>query len=215
MYAVTGGLPRAHAALPRLRDRRPGLPEEIHDQGKPGGHATFETPDLDRAIAYYIEVNGLVLSAKDKGRAFLASKTGLLTIALEHGREANFSRPRSRSAQCRFCRHGQEVVGRRLSSDIRSDAVPGIGKMLAFDDPVGTTIELFTEWNYLGSHHQVFGAGPLKLGHIACVVEDPKAMADFYCRVLGFRVSDWIEDYFVFFRCNPDHHTVNFIRGSE
>jgi catechol 2,3-dioxygenase-like lactoylglutathione lyase family enzyme len=40
-------------------------------------------------------------------------------------------------------------------------------------------------------------------------------MADFYCRVLGFRVSDWIEDFFVFLRCNPDHHTVNFIRGAK
>jgi catechol 2,3-dioxygenase-like lactoylglutathione lyase family enzyme len=29
------------------------------------GHATFETPDLDRAIAYYTDVNGLVLSAKE------------------------------------------------------------------------------------------------------------------------------------------------------
>ena len=47
------------------------------------GHATFVTPDLDRAITYYTEVNGLVLNAKDKGRAYLASKTGLLTIALE------------------------------------------------------------------------------------------------------------------------------------
>jgi hypothetical protein len=28
-------------------------------------------------------------------------------------------------------------------------------------------------------------------------------------------VSDWIEDYFVFLRCNPDHHAVNFIRGSK
>jgi catechol 2,3-dioxygenase-like lactoylglutathione lyase family enzyme len=61
----------------------------------------------------------------------------------------------------------------------------------------------------------VLGAGPLKLGHIARVVEDPQATSDFYCRVLGFRVSDWIEDYFVFLRCNPDHHTANFIRGAK
>jgi len=93
--------------------------------------------------------------------------------------------------------------------------MPGIGNVLAFEDPNRTTIELFTEWSYLGSHHQVFGAGPLKLGHVARFVENPKAMADFYCRVLGFRVSDWIEDYFVFLRCNPDHHTVNFIHGSK
>jgi catechol 2,3-dioxygenase-like lactoylglutathione lyase family enzyme len=101
-----------------------------------------------------------------------------------------------------------------VKCDRLSDAVPGIGKMLAFSDPTGTTIELFTEWNYLGAHHQVLGAGPLKLGHIAREVEDPKALAEFYCCVLGFRVSDWIEDFFVFLRCNPDHHTINFVRGS-
>jgi catechol 2,3-dioxygenase-like lactoylglutathione lyase family enzyme len=102
-----------------------------------------------------------------------------------------------------------------VKSELRTDAVPGIGKVLAFNDPKGTTIELFQEWKYLGAHHQCFGAGPLKLGHIAYVVEDPQAMADFYCRVLGFRVSDWIEDFFVFLRCNPDHHSVNFIRGPK
>ena len=40
-------------------------------------------------------------------------------------------------------------------------------------------------------------------------------MAEFYCNTLGFRVSDWIADFFVFLRCNPDHHTVNFIRGEK
>ena len=56
------------------------------------GHASFETPDLDRAIAYYTEVNGLVLHAKGHNQAFLASKTGLLTIALERGTTANLQR---------------------------------------------------------------------------------------------------------------------------
>src|SRR6267378_2816451 len=56
------------------------------------GHATFETPDLDKALAYYTEVNGLVLNSRDKDRAYLASKTGLLTIALERGRDAGLRR---------------------------------------------------------------------------------------------------------------------------
>src|SRR5690606_7863585 len=30
----------------------------------------------------------------------------------------------------------------------------------------------------------------------------------------GFRVSDWIEDFFVFLRCGPDHHSLNFLRGN-
>ena len=56
------------------------------------GHASFETPDLDRGIAYYTEVSGLVLHAKSQSQAFLASKTGLLTIALERGDAANLKR---------------------------------------------------------------------------------------------------------------------------
>jgi hypothetical protein len=45
---------------------------------------------------------------------------------------------------------------------VRSDPVPGIGEVLAFKDNKGTTIELFKSWDYLGSHHQVLGVGPLK-----------------------------------------------------
>ena len=32
---------------------------------------------------------------------------------------------------------------------------------------------------------------------------------------MGFKVSDWIDDWFVFMRCNTDHHTVNFIKGDK
>jgi len=180
------------------------------------GHATFETPDLDKALAYYTEVNGLVLHSRDKDRAYLASKTGLLTIALEKGRHEGLRRISFEvSPKADVADMAKKLSADGIKSELRSDSVPGLGKVLAFNDPKGTTIELFQEWSYLGAHHQCFGAGPLKLGHIAYVVEDPQAIADFYCRVLGFRVSDWIEDFFVFLRCNPDHHTVNFIRGPK
>jgi len=180
------------------------------------GHATFETPDLDKALDYYTGVNGLKLIRRDKSRAYLASKIGLLTIVLEQGREENLKKISFEVApNSDFADLAKALAADGVKSELRSDSVPGIGKVLAFDDPKGTTIELFTEWQYLGSHHQVFGAGPLKLGHIAYMVHDPQAIADFYCRVLGFRVSDWIEDFFVFLRCNPDHHTVNFIRGPK
>jgi catechol 2,3-dioxygenase-like lactoylglutathione lyase family enzyme len=59
------------------------------------------------------------------------------------------------------------------------------------------------------------GVGALKLGHVAFVVHDPNPMAEFYAKVLGFRISDWIGDFFVFMRCNADHHAVNFITGKN
>jgi len=180
------------------------------------GHATFETTDLDRAIAYYTDVIGLVLNTKEKGHAFLASKIGLLTIALEQGAEGKLKRLSFEvPPNADIAGMAKTLSEHGVRSELRSDSIPGIGEVLTFDDPNGTTVELFTKWNYLGSHHQVLGAGPLKLGHVAHTVEDPKVMADFYCRVLGFRVSDWIDDYVVFLRCNPDHHTVNFFRGAK
>ena len=49
------------------------------------GHATFETPDMERMIDYYTEVVGLVLAEREKDRAYLASKVGLLTIQINKG----------------------------------------------------------------------------------------------------------------------------------
>ena len=76
-----------------------------------------------------------------------------------------------------------------------NDSVPGIPKVLSFKDPKGTTIELFSDWNLSRMHHQVIGVGPLKLGHVAFVVDDAKKIADFYERFsasgfpTGWRIS--------------------------
>src|SRR5262249_16937321 len=51
----------------------------------------------------------------------------------------------------------------------------------------------------------------LKLGHVAYRVLDVQQIVKFYSEVLGFRVSDWRGDFFVFLRCNTDHPTLNFI----
>src|SRR5262245_5352063 len=179
-------------------------------------HATFETPDLGKALAYYTQANGLALVAREKERAFLATKSGRLAIALEQG------------AQARCARLAFEVapdadlvaLRRRLSEagvgcEERGSSTPGIAKILTFADPNGTAIELFAEWTGVDAPRDVVGVGPLKLGHVAFFVPDPNRIAEFYQRLLGFRVSDWIEDFFVFLRCNPDHHTVNFLRGDR
>jgi catechol 2,3-dioxygenase-like lactoylglutathione lyase family enzyme len=180
------------------------------------GHATFETSDLERQIAYWTEVAGLVLAERDKNRAFLATRTGLLAVALERADRAHCTRLSFEVApNSDFAALAKELAADGINSELRNDSVPGISKVLTFKDNKGTAIDLFSDWSYLGSHHQVSGIGPLKLGHIAFHVPDVKAIADFYVKVMGFRVSDWIEDWFVFMRCNPDRHTVNFIRGDN
>lgn len=179
-------------------------------------HATFETVDLARAVDYYTQVNGLVLAEREKDRAFLVTKTGLLAVQLNQASRARCSSlsfelaPNADLAAIR-----QQLTGEGIKCEERHGSTPGIPRMLSFLDPNGTAIELFSDWNYLGHWRDGVGIGPLKLGHVAFFVPDPKLIAKFYQHVLGFKISDWIEDFFVFLRCNPDHHTVNFVRGEE
>lgn len=177
------------------------------------GHATFETPDLERQIEYFTDIVGLVLAERQNGRAFLATKLGDLAVTLHKGSEAKcagISFQAAAATDFGDLRRGLEAEGVRC--DLRNDPSPGIPQALTFADPKGTTIEVFTTATPLPRKPND-GIGPIKLGHLAFCVAEPKAFADFYGRVLGFRVSDWIEDWFVFMRCGPDHHTVNFVQG--
>ena len=179
-------------------------------------HATFETPDIDRQIDYFTQIAGLTLTERENGRAFLATKLGDLAVQLEKGDHARCARLAFQVApdtEFDDIRRGVEAEGVRCQT--RNDPTPGIPRMLAFEDPKGTVCEVFAAQTPIGKNQQVPGIGPIKLGHLAFVVPEPKEFAAFYTRVLGFRVSDWIQDWFVFMRCGPDHHTVNFVRGKR
>lgn len=185
-------------------------------QAKRIGHATFETPDLDRQVEYYQEVVGLSVVGREAGSAYLATQTGQLAVVLHKGAEQGCRKIAFEvSSSLLPAEIGKQLSAEGLKSELQSDAVPGIGTTVAFTDPKGTKVELFSEWSFLGSNapHTGGGAVPNKLGHLAYVVNDPAAIAAFYQKTLGFRLSDWIGDYFVFLRCGVDHHTVNFIRG--
>ena len=180
------------------------------------GHATFETSDLARQTEYYTDLLGLTVAEREKDSVYLATKIGQLAIQLNKGeRECCTKLSFEVAPNSDFGELARELAKDGIKSDLRNDSIPGIGAVLVFEDCKGTTVELFKDWSYLGKHTQVSGVGPLKLGHVAWVVNDVPATVDFYTRVLGFRVSDWIGDFFAFIRCNSDHHTLNFIRGKN
>ncbi len=180
------------------------------------GHATFETPDLDRLIDYHTQVTGLALVARETDRAFLAARTGQLAVEAVR---ADAPRCAGLSFEVAgdedFADMARRLAAHGVKSELRSDGIPGTPQVLSFQDPKGTAIQIFKEWSCVGADEAVGGVGPLKLGHVAFFVPDPKAISEFYATVLGFKVSDWIGDFFVFMRCNADHHAVNFIRGDK
>src|SRR3974390_2542478 len=149
------------------------------------GHATFETPDIERLIDYYTEVVGLVLAEREKDRAFLASKVGLLTVQInKSAAERCTSLSFEVAPNSDFGALARELEKDGIKSEVQNDSIPGLGAVLTFKDNKGTTIALLKEWSYLGKHLLHLGVGPLKLGHIAFVVPDPKRTAEFYQRVM-------------------------------
>jgi catechol 2,3-dioxygenase-like lactoylglutathione lyase family enzyme len=179
-------------------------------------HATFETPDIDRQIEYFTQIAGLVLAERVNGRAYLSTKVGDLAVQLEKGRQVRCARIAFQVApETEFDDIRRGIENENLRCELRNDPTPGISKLVAFEDPKGTVLEVFAAQTPISKNQAVPGVGPLKLGHLAFCVSEPKDFVEFYGRVLGFRLSDWIQDWFAFMRCGPDHHTINFVRGKR
>ena len=180
------------------------------------GHATYSTTNIDRQIAHYCEVVGLYLIDRDADHAYLGTNAGQLAIVLEKGSIDACTRISFEVSQSHsFDEMSKFLSSHGIASARRSHSIPGLADVLCFTDPKGTVIELFCEPRFVAKGPFIGGAVTQKLGHLAFVVADPRAMAEFYQNILGFRISDWIGDFFVFLRCGADHHTVNFIQGPK
>jgi catechol 2,3-dioxygenase-like lactoylglutathione lyase family enzyme len=175
-------------------------------------HADFDTPDIERQVAYYTEILGLTLVAKDKDVAYLANTNDHHSVVLRKGSEPRCSRIAFQIApQDDLAAFKKQIESHGIKVEAKKDPEPTIPEMLSFEDTKGTVMEVFREREPAPQRFGEKGIVPLKLGHIAFNVVDVKKASDFYCNVLGFRVSDWMADFFVFLRCSPDHHTINLV----
>ena len=176
------------------------------------GHATFTTPDLEREVAYYSDVLGLIVTERDKNRAFLATRTGVEAISLERGDKPALTRLSFQVApDADFSAYSRELSEHGIKSEQRNGVSPGAARALVFTDLKGTLIELYSDYVFARDDGKQAAITPLKLGHVAHRVDDVQKTVKFYTEVLGFRVSDWHADTFAFLRCGSDHHTVNFV----
>jgi catechol 2,3-dioxygenase-like lactoylglutathione lyase family enzyme len=75
--------------------------------------------------------------------------------------------------------------------------------------PYRAPAEPWTPHARAAGHRQV--AAPRKLGHVNFLTGDIEAGVDFYTRVLGMRLTDWLGDGGVWFHVNADHHVMALI----
>jgi catechol 2,3-dioxygenase-like lactoylglutathione lyase family enzyme len=175
-------------------------------------HASYETPDLDKQTEYYTNVLGLTLVAKDKDAAYLANANDHHSVILRRGAEPKCSRLGFQlGPDDDLQAFEKQTTAQGLRTAFKKDPEPTIADMVTFEDPKGTVMEVFKRPDSQKQGFASTGIIPHKLGHVAFHVTDVKTVTKFYCDVLGFRVSDWMGDYFSFLRCGPDHHTINLV----
>jgi catechol 2,3-dioxygenase-like lactoylglutathione lyase family enzyme len=179
-------------------------------------YAVFETTDLERQIDHYTKVIGLTLVDRDGEAAYLSTSADHHTVVLRKGAAARCEALGFQlSAGTDLGDYAAEIGTHGLITERRSDSKSGIKDALVFTDPNGTRIEAFVEAPLAGMDFQSAGIAPNKLGHVAFNVTDIQGAVKFYCDVLGFKVSDWMGDFFAFLRSGPDHHTINFVAGPK
>jgi catechol-2,3-dioxygenase len=178
-------------------------------------HVALKTKDVERQADFYTQMVGLGQTERDDaGRVYLRCNSNHHSIVLIPSMETgidHFALDVGSPAELEAAAVALTKAGIAYET-IQSDE-PGQGTSLRLRDPNGFVVELIGEMAQADANYGPRAVQPRKLGHITLRVSDCKRSADFYSEVLGFRVSDWVEDRFVWMRCNPDHHGVAFSQG--
>jgi catechol 2,3-dioxygenase-like lactoylglutathione lyase family enzyme len=179
-------------------------------------HASYETPALDKQVEYYTDILGLALIARDNGAAYLANTVEHHSVILREGSHPRCTRIGFQlGPDDDLDAFEKQTAAHGLHTSRKKDPEPTIEDLVSFEDPKGTVMEVFKRPEPQKQAFRTNGIVPHKLGHVAFHVTDVKAVTRFYCDVLGFRVSDWMGDYFSFLRCGPDHHTINLVETGK
>lgn len=179
------------------------------------GYVGFQTPDVDRMVEHYTTVLDFVAVERPAEQAFLTTNFDHHAVVLEQAAVA-----RGRSCVGFELREDLDFAERALRDaghdvDRRHDIAPSTPDVVVVSEPgSGDPIHLYDRQSGSG----VAGGTPVrptKLGHVAAFTSDLRLLQRFYQDVLGFRWSDTLADFFVFLRCNSDHHAANFLASRK
>jgi catechol 2,3-dioxygenase-like lactoylglutathione lyase family enzyme len=176
-------------------------------------HVGFQVPDIRDSIEHFESVLGVTAAAADDDRVWLALPGARPCLVLTEGPEA-------------VCDHAALVTSGENLSEIRTRADRAgfvTDDALFLDDggvrlvaPNGLVVEV--------------GAGPIParnaepreigpvisgIDHVSLTATDLPATVAFFRDVLGFRLSDSVEDKRHWLRCGPNHHTVAVFEGPD
>jgi len=177
-------------------------------------HIALKTHNVEQQTNFYTNIVGLGETERDSaGRVYLrcnanhhavvlypSSEMGIDHYALDVGGPAELE-----AAAAVLSRAG-------ISYETEKRGELGQELSLRLRDPDGYAVELIGGMTQVAPTYGPRAVQPRKLGHVTLLVDDCKRSAEFYSEVLGFRISDWVDDIFLWMRCNPDHHGLAFAK---
>jgi catechol 2,3-dioxygenase-like lactoylglutathione lyase family enzyme len=179
----------------------------------------YGVADFDAEKAYYGEVFGLDPVPSQDGHAYFkapghdehhvvrlrkAEQNRVDVIALAADNRADVD------ALCAKV----QAAGAKLVHEPRELATPGGGYGFRFFTPDGIQLEISADVARGPKRDIAKWEGlPIKISHFVLHSPDHHAMVQFFCEVLGFKVSDWLGDFMCFLRCNSAHHRLAILPG--
>lgn len=180
------------------------------------GRATLTSPDPERQLAHYAEILGLGVLDRTSELIVLSCPADPASVVLQRGDVAGCAALALHiDTDGDLDAFAHQLAAQGIAGDRRRDSAPDIPDLLALTGPDGIRLEVSPRPAAFSGQFGATPIGPRKLGHVAFNVSDAGKAASFFTEALGFRVSDWMGDFFAFLRCGVDHHTVNLLRGPK
>ncbi len=198
-------------------------------------HAEVRVPDVELALAYYVEVVGLIQVDRDADRVYLkawdehqhhslilvsAPTYGLESVGfkVEHATDLDSLAARVEAAGIAITRYQRGALGL------------GSGDVVRFRSPSGHTVDLVHGMQQVGNGLPLLnppigpdglhGMHPPRLDHIFLMCEDVDGVTEFFRDVLGFRMTEQIiaDDGYqlaTFLERNHSTHDIAFLTGPD
>src|SRR3990172_2966387 len=176
-------------------------------------YVAYGVPDVARSAEFYEKLWGLEVTGKDRDLVFLGGAGPdqyLLRLRSSGTRQMDLLALGARDARA-VDRLAQKLgsAGVKLVSEPGKLQTPGGGYGFRCFDPDGRLIEISSDV----AERSFRPASPgewrsIRISHVVLNTPDLGKAGKFYTDLLGFRISDYLEDRMVFFQCQVDHHSI-------
>ncbi|MFJ8063899.1 VOC family protein [Psychrobacillus sp. NPDC096426] len=179
------------------------------------GYVQLGVKNTEPMINYYKDIMGLsVITEASNGSAYLSSSIDHHNIVLTPSDHPGCMRMGFQLSKDSSLKEAAEQLARHgITSEIKSNVHPGISELLEFTDVVGNMVQLYEEMEYSGVGFKQTGIVPFNFNHVSFQfpLEEQQRAIGFYRDIMGFHITDWVENVITFMTCNSYFHVLNFV----